>query len=309
MKNIVRYSFAIIALILILTGNIYASEYQDHRNEWGLFLEGTNLNPDVAPIDSSSDLLLPIRFVVEGLGGEIEWKPHTKEVIAHVNGQELYIIFNHKSGAAHSVKVNGMQFSSKQHPLPVIKSGRTMINVELVELITKTKIARVDGLRLTNIYKEQKQEEFQLEQLALCVHKADEYLFRVFKDRTQQDRKQLESRLTRYYSKAISEQIIEHYYIKNDEGFYQVIPTDRPITIAPANNIESIELQSIKNLNNEVGLMLYVKRKPTLFSTYKVHSQYEFRLQNQQWIIVEIIHHLVDNRDRTNDGYGGAMRL
>lgn len=299
MKVVLRYMVVTFVFFLLLVSQGFAQGYDEENQQWGLFLDGRNLEPDVLPINSSVGVSLPIRFVIEGLGGEIEWFAETKEVKAKIDQQDLYILF--KNGIAEVVKLNGAPMRDLREPVKIV-TGRTMIDLQLVERIVKTPIRSYDDLRLINI--DNNNNEL-LGTLANEAHKADEALYRILRKNVPQSRLQLEQQITRHYSKGIASLIIEHYYQRDSNHQYRVIPTEGPMTMAPVNQIFHMEVKSVGNQSNP-SWILSVKRKPTLFSTHWVHSQYEFRQLNKQWIIVEIIHHLVDNRERPIELYGGG---
>lgn len=299
MRVVIRSVVVAFVFLLILVTHGYAQGYEEEKQQWGLFLDGRNLEPDVLPINNSVGVSLPIRFVIEGLGGEIEWFAETKEVKAKISQQELYILF--KNGIAEVVKLNGVLIQDLPDPVRIV-SGRTMIDLQLVEKIVKTPIRHYENLRLVHVDRNKNE---LLGTLANEAHKADEALYKILRRNVLQSRIQLEHQITKHYSKEIASLIIEHYYRRDSNLQYRVIPTEGPMTMAPVNQIYHMEAKSIGSQSNP-SWVLSVKRKPSLFSTHWVHSQYEFRQQNKQWIIVEIIHQLVDNRERPIEVYGGG---
>ncbi len=275
-------------------GQVQTSGHAAERvvQEWSLFLEGVNLEPDVPPTMTDRGLALPIRFVVEGVGGNIRWAPHTKEVNATVGNQKLYIHFT-EAGLADTITLNGKGIGFQDYHQFTIISGRTMVTGNIVEKIIQKNVNLLKEIQLVNIHDGEEHDQL-LEEFLNIINHADRHLDDVFRTHKKSTKQKLEISLQKYYAPEIAQMIIEHYYNQNIDGTYTALPTEKPIALLPLQQVEQIRLDSVVR-EETPWQILTVHRKPTLFNAYEVHSMYQFRQVNKQWIVVEIIHHLVDN--------------
>ncbi|OEH85016.1 hypothetical protein BHU72_07465 [Desulfuribacillus stibiiarsenatis] len=277
---------------------IYATE----ENEWSLFVDGTNVFPDVAPSPTNEDIAIPVRFVVENLGGTVNWEPYTKVVTGKIEDQTFHIQFDTLTHQVVTFKMNEKDLPTNVANIH-LQSGRTMVPIQVVEKLINSKIYQDPELQLLHVKPSQ---EHQLEHLLKRAADADQHLLNTLKTLRTTQLKQLQDRLRTYYSTKVSNAIIEYYYHKSPNGVYTIVPTDAPISITPVHQIETIKLQKNNDRTGE-SFFLSVVKKQKMFATYKVHSLYEFQLINKQWIIVEITHQLVDNKENGTGKYGGGI--
>jgi len=287
-----------------------AMENQYPEQVWELFLEGKNLESDVNPFATSAGMILPIRVIIEKLGGEINWIANTKEVYARIGNQNLYVDFN-QQGIAVMVAINGAPIDRREYRVEIV-SDRTMINLNLVQDLIDKQITKTDKLQLVHIKdhvesvrnESYQNKSVQVEEILQFIHEADQQLFKMFRDVRKGSYQQLEVLLLRYFSQDIAQTIIDNYYRRHIDESYTVIPTNLPITLLPLSQIKQFKLnKSIKD--GQEKQVLSVLRKTNMFATFSTHTVYELILVNKQWIIVEITHKLVENKVEDIDMFGG----
>lgn len=77
------------------------------------------------PVLSDGKTLVPIRAIIESMGGSVEWQESESKVIAALNGKEVELQLN-----SNAAKVNGVEVEIDT--APVVINGRTMLPLRFV---------------------------------------------------------------------------------------------------------------------------------------------------------------------------------
>ncbi|RYD07190.1 hypothetical protein N752_00990 [Desulforamulus aquiferis] len=108
------------------TGGTVSKPTQPVDNSIKIIVNGTKLNPDVAPfIDTAGRTQAPFRAIGEALGCKVTWNADTQKVICERDGFKVEMVIGQKSFI-----VNGE--SKTMDTAPVIKDGRTFIPVRFL---------------------------------------------------------------------------------------------------------------------------------------------------------------------------------
>jgi len=103
-------------------------------NDPKMYVNGTLKEVDpgrgTTPIIKDSRTLLPVRSVVESLGGTVDWDGTTRKVTIKLNGKTIEMWINKPVA-----KVNGISKQidpSNKYVKPIIVNGRTMLPIRFV---------------------------------------------------------------------------------------------------------------------------------------------------------------------------------
>ncbi|RYD07189.1 hypothetical protein N752_00985 [Desulforamulus aquiferis] len=108
------------------TGGTVSNPNQPVDNSIKIIVNGTKLNPDVAPfIDSAGRTQAPFRAIGEALGCKVTWDADTEKVVCEKEGFKVEMVIGQKTFV-----VNGE--SKTMDTAPVIKDGRTFIPVRFL---------------------------------------------------------------------------------------------------------------------------------------------------------------------------------
>lgn len=90
-----------------------------------IYINGNKSELDVAPIIQDGRTLLPLRAVVEGLGGSVAWDEETNTAVLAKGEKAIFITIGSKTAFVNTAK----------HTLdtePIIIDGRTMLPIRFV---------------------------------------------------------------------------------------------------------------------------------------------------------------------------------
>lgn len=112
------------AMTIVLTIFIYASGVYAERSIT-VKLDGKTVNMDVQPFIKNSRTMVPIRFIAEATGAEVQWVPNAKAVIIHKDKNTITLVIGSKKAV-----VNGTEktFDSEA----VLNQGRTFVPLRFI---------------------------------------------------------------------------------------------------------------------------------------------------------------------------------
>ena len=78
-------------IVLILTSFVFA---EVHSNLLNIYLNGDLIKFDVEPfVDNQNRTQVPVRFIVENMGYDVEWVQKKQQVIITGEGKEIILTF------------------------------------------------------------------------------------------------------------------------------------------------------------------------------------------------------------------------
>lgn len=123
MKKLVTALVGAVLLVLMWSGGGGTSYAAD--NQVRLFLNRTELMPEVPPRIVNDLTLVPVRIISEELGAEVSWNQEKQQVTIKRDGALLQLAINNPVAS-----VNGAAF--KLETAPVLDSGTTLLPVRFV---------------------------------------------------------------------------------------------------------------------------------------------------------------------------------
>jgi hypothetical protein len=113
-----------------------------------VYVAGDPVSFDVPPVIVSGRTLVPIRFVVEKMGGTVSWDEATKTVTVELGGTKVEVVRDSTSG-----KVNGQPVTLDVRA--TIMNGRTMVPLRFISESLNKKVdyhaASVQGTAVISI--------------------------------------------------------------------------------------------------------------------------------------------------------------
>ncbi|MFN7171404.1 MAG: stalk domain-containing protein [Fimbriimonadaceae bacterium] len=100
---------------------------------FALVLDGRYLDMDVQPYVDQGIPLAPVRHLIEGKGGKINWDNSRKAVEAHAVGNRIYLIINDDTAFLNDEPIR-LEVS------PTLQSGRTIVPLSFVSTALKVRI-------------------------------------------------------------------------------------------------------------------------------------------------------------------------
>lgn len=128
-------------IVLILTSFVFA---EVHSNLLNIYLNGDLIKFDVEPfVDNQNRTQVPVRFIVENMGYDVEWVQKKQQVIITGEGKEIILTLG-----SNKALVNGevTEFDT----FVFAKNGRTFVPLRFV---SETLGATVDYKRENNLHK------------------------------------------------------------------------------------------------------------------------------------------------------------
>lgn len=91
-------------------------------------IDGKNMTGDVPAIIYGSTTMVPVRFVTEGIGGEVEWVQKTQEVVIKLRSKVMSVKLGSREAIVDGVK----KYIPSDVSSPVAMNGRIMIPLRFV---------------------------------------------------------------------------------------------------------------------------------------------------------------------------------
>lgn len=137
----------LIALLFSILSFNKISYAQKNSNLANVILNGKKINSEVSPIIVSGRIFIPIRNIVENIGGQIKWIPGENKVEVNYNNNS--IVFNI---GENDVVVNDVE--KKLEHKPFISEGRTMIPLRFMATQLNMNIEWIDMLKVATVTEE-----------------------------------------------------------------------------------------------------------------------------------------------------------
>ena len=135
----------LIALLFsILSFNRISYAQKNSQDIAKVILNGRKIDSEVPPTIVDNRIFIPVRNVVESVGGQIEWIPNDNSVTIHYN--DSVITFGIEKNM---VLVNGVEIYIEQSPF--IKDGRTMIPLRFIATQLNMNVEWVDRLKTASV--------------------------------------------------------------------------------------------------------------------------------------------------------------
>lgn len=115
-------------------------------------LNGTPMQMDVAPFIKDSRTLIPLRFVAEAIGGNVDWNSELREVTIAYNGMTLQLPVGKKT-----MVVNGQP--KEMDTAALVKNDRTFVPIRFVAEALGLSIGYDDKTREVTLVEQNRQNE------------------------------------------------------------------------------------------------------------------------------------------------------
>lgn len=131
----------LIALLFsILSFNKYSYAKNFQSNLPKVILNGKKINSEVSPTIVNNRIFVPIRNLMEEIGGKLEWDANENKVTVYYEGKKVVLKLNENS-----ILVDGDKKYIEQ--CPFIESGRTLVPLRDISKYLNMNIEWVDGLK------------------------------------------------------------------------------------------------------------------------------------------------------------------